>query len=230
MTKIGTVVFLGTLLVSASAAADDFGEVGTFAISAERITSIHHSSVTLEPEEGPGEQTDSATNIALFTGAPSLTTVYSVPRLAADYFVIDNLSVGAALAIVRTTTSEETEVMGTSTEEDGPTLTGFLFAPRVGYSFMFQDNVGIWPKAGFTYVSAGSSTEDVAEVSRSALAVSLDVPLVFVPVEHVAFTAGPSLDLGISGSQETDPEDGETQELDRKATEIGLNVGMTVFF
>jgi hypothetical protein len=219
---------LGTLLVSVSAAADDFGEVGTFALSAERITSIHHSSVTMEPEGGGAEFTTGTTNIALLVGARE--SAYSFPRIAGDYFVTDNLSVGAALGLLHSSSSTETEVMGTSTEGDGPSMTGFLFAPRVGYAFMFQDNIGIWPKAGITYVSASETEPDDDENSMSDLALSLDVPLVFIPTDHVAFTAGPSLDLGITGSWESDPDMGETTEGDRKSTDIGLNVGITVFF
>ena len=229
MTKFATVVFLGTLLVTASAAADDFGEVGTFALSAERITSIHHSSVTTEAEGSDVKNTNSFTNIALFTGSDSDRTAYTFPRLAADYFVIDNLSVGAALGIIHSSENVEREEMGTSQEEDGPSLSGWLFAPRVGYSFMFQDNIGIWPKAGITYVSSGTSS-DAGETSGNALALSLGIPLVFVPVEHVAFSAGLDLDLGLSGSFESDPDMGDTLEADVKATDFGLNLGMTVFF
>jgi hypothetical protein len=232
MTKFGTTVLFGTLLVASSAgAADPFGEVGTFAISAERITSINHTSMTVEPEGDGPETTNSATNIALFTGSPDENTVYSVPRVAGDYFVIDSLSVGAALGLIHTTTSTEAELMGTSVESDGPTISGFLFSPRAGYAFMFQDNVGIWPKLGFTYVSGGSDEDGGTETSLSALALSLDVPLVFSPIPNVAFTAGPSLDLGLSGSWELDPPGAaETQEGDIKVTEYGLNVGMTAFF
>lgn len=240
MTKFGTAAFLGTLLVTTSALADDFGEEGTFAVSGERLTSIHHSSVKFEGD-GDAEFTISHTNISLFAGPQSLrpsidddagveNTAYTFPRIAADYFVIDGLSVGASLAYVHSSSSSETELMGTSVESDGPSTSGFLIAPRVGYAYMFQDNLGIWPKLGITYVSAGLTDDDDNEFSTSALAVSLDVPLVFVPVEHVAFTAGPSLDLGVSGSSEVNPDVGATEETDFKATDIGLNVGMTVFF
>jgi hypothetical protein len=234
MTKFASLVLLGALLVPAAAGAQTrFGTAGRFAISAERITSINHSSWKSEDEEADASSTTSYTNIALFASPLSpVTSGYSFPRIGADYFVIDGLSLGAALGIVSTTSSQELEMGDTSVESDGDSLSGFLFAPRVGYAFMFSDNVGIWPRAGITYVTAGTEEDDGDEFSASRLALTLEVPFVLAPVPHVAFTAGPTLDLGVSGSTESDPQEAgaPTVETDQKVTDIGLNVGMTVYF
>jgi hypothetical protein len=230
MTKFGSLALFGTLLLPAAANAQDFGTAGRFAIAAERITSINHSSTTQEAEDSDASTTTSYTNIALFTG--SLNSGYSVPRVGFDYFVTDGLSVGAALGIVHTSSSVELDTGETTIESDGPTLSGFLFSPRIGYALMFEDNIGIWPRAGITYVGAGSESDDGDEFSSKLWAFSLEVPFVFVPVPHVAFTAAPALDLGLSGSSEFDPDDpgDPTIESDYKTTDFGLHLGMLAYF
>jgi hypothetical protein len=232
MTKFGSLALFGTLLLPVTANAQDFGTAGRFAIAAERITSINHSSST-EVEEDEDPSTTSFTNIALFTNPlGSITSGYSYPRIGADYFVIDGLSIGAALGIFRTSSTNESEIGDTTVETDGPTVSGVLLSPRIGYAFMFEDNIGIWPRAGITYVGSGSENDDGDESSSKLWALSLEVPFVFVPVPHVAFTAAPALDLGIGGSNEFDPSDEgvPTSESDVKTTDFGLHLGMLAYF
>ena len=234
MTKVGSLVLFGSLLLPAVAGAQDrFGTAGQFAISAERITSINHSSRKTEDDESDVTVTTSTTNIALLTNpVGGFTTGYSFPRLAGDYFVTDGLSVGAAIGVFSTSFSSETEIDGESEESDGPTSSGVLVAPRVGYAFMFGDNIGLWPRGGVTYIGAGSEQEDGDESSTRLFALSVEAPFVFVPVPHVAFLAGPALDLGLSGSDETDPDaaGAPNQETEYKITDFGLHVGMTAYF
>jgi len=222
------------LALPAAANAQAFGTAGRFAISAERITTINHSSVTSEDEDEDATTTIGRTNIALFanpTTGPA-TSGYSFPRIAADYFVIDGLSVGAGLGLASSSGTIENEAGNISVETDADSMSGLLFAPRVGYAFMFEDNIGIWPRAGFTYVGVGTDEADGDEISARLFAFTLEVPFVFVPVPHVAFTAAPALDLGISGSTEEDPQEpgAPNVETDYKVTDIGLHLGMTAYF
>ncbi len=236
MTKLGSLVLFGALLVPQTVFAQDrFGSAGQFAISADRLTGISHT--TIKSELGAVEQTDSLTTITLFTNTlGDRTSAYSAPRLGGDYFVIDGLSLGAAIGIVHNTSSREMAQGNNSIETDGPSRTGFLFYPRIGYALMFQDNFGFWPRGGLTYASASSTTEgddgdEDSTQSESALAFSLEALFVFSPFPHVAFTGGPTLDLGLSGTYETEnPPVGDDQEYDVKATDIGLQLGVSVFF
>jgi hypothetical protein len=237
MTKLGSLVLFGALLVPQTVFAQDrFGSAGQFAISADRLTGVSHTSI--KTEQGEVTSTQSMTTITLFTNTlEGRTSAYSYPRLGADYFVIDSLSIGAALGIVHSSSSNEIEQGNNSLETDGPSQTGFLIYPRVGYALMFQDNFGFWPRGGLTYASASSTQEandedeDDSETSQSALAFSLEALFVFSPVPHVAFTGGPTLDLGLSGSYENDPGGpAPTNEFDIKATDIGLQLGITAFF
>lgn len=234
MKKLGSLVVVGAVLVSQAAFAQDrFGSAGQFALSADRLAGISHTSI--KTEEGNVTETESLTTITLLTNTlGDRVSAYSSPRVGGDYFVTDGLSLGAAIGLIHVSTSEEREMNGTSIEADGPSMTGFLIYPRVGYALMFQDNFGFWPRGGLTYTSASSTTElpngNETEQSQSALAFSLEALFVFSPVPHVAFTGGPTLDLGLSGTYENDPPMGDTIKRDITATDIGLQFGLTAFF
>ena len=237
MTKLGSLVLFGALLVPQTVFAQDrFGSAGQFAISADRLTGVSHT--TVKREQGEVTVTQNMTTITLLASTlDGRNSAYSFPRIGGDYFVIDGLSLGAAIGLVHTSSSNETEQGNNSIETDGPSQTGFLIYPRVGYALMFQDSFGFWPRGGLTYASASSTQEaddedeDDSKTSLSALALSLEALFVFSPVPHVAFTAGPTLDLGLSGSFENNPGGpGTTTEYDIKATDIGLQLGITAFF
>ena len=95
-----------------------------------------------------------------------------------------------------------------------------IFAPRVGWSFMFADWVGIWPRGGFTYRSFGSGNG-----SGHVVALTVEAPFTFCFIPHVVFTAGPTLDLGLGGS--IDNTTGNvTTSIDFSSTEIGVQTAL----
>lgn len=211
---------------------DQFARANQFALSAERVFGFVHSSNTQEPAADTTDTT-SYTNINLLTNPMGgFFTGYSVARIGFDFFVIDGLSIGAALGYFSASQSNETEVMGTTSESDGPTFSGFLVAPRIGYAYMFNPTVGIWPRGGITYAHRNISDPDSDnENSQNRLAVTLELPLVISPVPHVGFLLGPTLDLGVSGSDnnENTPPIPDA-EVDAKTTDIGVQTGVLVYF
>jgi hypothetical protein len=216
-------------------AQETFGSEGQFAVSGERLFGVTWS--TQSSEEGDVKSTQSYTNISLLANPYGpFVSAYSFPRVGADFFVIDGLSVGAALGLFTVSSSSKVEAGDQEQEEDGPSLSGFLLAPRIGYAAMFNETVGIWPRGGITYVNASSESSDGdSETTSSSLALTIEAPLVIAPVPHVALTIGPTLDFGLSGSTErttTDPTTGEesTDEEDVDSTDIGLQAGITVWF
>jgi hypothetical protein len=232
------VALSGVLLAAPGArAADGFGRAGSVAISAERMFGIVASSDTETVDGQPGEETDYATSVSLLSNPiGGLMSNYSFARVGIDVFAIQGLSLGAALGYVTVSTSSKAELNGASVEADGPTLNGFVFAPRVGYAYMFMDLLGIWPRAGITYVHAGSSYSNMgssSETSANRLALTLEVPLVIAPSPHAAITVGPTLDLGLSGGSESETTTANTTvttKTDHKATDIGLQAGLTIAF
>ena len=210
------------LLLSSSAWAQDFSAKGQLAISAERLFGFYHDSATTTA--GGVENTVKSDSFSLLSSpiplAGQANWSYGSPRVAGDYFVIDHLSVGAALGYSHISLS----VPGGGNTTVSTSGDSFLFAPRVGYAVAFNDIVGIWPRGGFTYrtLSAGNG-------SAHDLALTLEVPFVFCVIPHVAFWGGPTLDLGLSGGVST-TNGGRTVTNDFSSTEIGIQTGLVAYF
>jgi len=211
------------LLASSSVWAQDFGQKGQVAISAERLFGIayDHSSTT----QNGLDTTYKTTTISLLSspvvgGNPWLG--YGSPRVAGDYFIIDHLSLGAALGYQHWSTTRQAPVV----PENNQSGDGFTFAPRVGYTFAFTDKIGIWPRAGFTY-----RTFSAQNTSAHDLAFTLEAPFTFNLIPHVVFWGGPTLDLGLSGSSSVqNPNNGATTSIDFNATEIGIQTALLIYF
>jgi hypothetical protein len=208
------------LLVSSSAWAQTFGEKGQLAISAERLFGfVHDSSTTTFDGVDSTTKTDSfsliSTSLAPTGGGGGL--VYSQPRVAGDYFVIDSLSVGAALGYSHTSVG----LPVTGNREVSTSFDSWTFAPRAGWFFSFNDMFGIWPRAGFTY-----RTFSVGNDGGHALALTLEAPFTFSLIPHVVFTAGPTFDIGLTGSVDNTTDAGVTNSIDFTATEIGIQTGL----
>lgn len=229
-------VFSAVCVAAPAVQAQDFGKEGQIAISAERLFGIAHTSQT--DEIGDGEFNQSHTSISLLTTPFNSTTGtllpvgFSFPRIGGDYFVIDGLSLGGSLGVFTMSGEFENEVMGETVDGDTGSVNGFLLAPRVGYAFMFNDTFGIWPRGGITFLHAGREADNNDEASSSVWALTIEAPLVIAPLPHVAFTVGPTLDLGVTGSTEVNPAepDEPTVDNDFNVWDLGLHAGMTVYF
>jgi len=235
---VALTVSLGAASAAAQAAPGGFGSSGQFTIGAERLFGFISASQNTETELAgvTAEETNSVTQFSLlgFHGAFPLSP-YSHPRVGFDYFVIDRLSVGGSLIFMTRSTEVEAEAGGQSQSNDGPSTTAFLFAPRAGYAFMFNDTIGIWPRLGFTYYSISNELETPAgnfEDSENGLALAIEGLFVIAPMPNFGFTVGPTLDLGLTGSVEDQgpPPGSPAVESDRTVTEFGINAGIAVWF
>ncbi|HEY4104124.1 MAG TPA: hypothetical protein VGM44_09540 [Polyangiaceae bacterium] len=217
---LGCALGTATLLVSSGAFAQTFGEKGQLAISAERLFGYAHSSQT-ETEAGV-DVTTKFESFALLsspisTGGHQL--IYSTPRVAGDYFVIDNLSVGGAIGYSHMTVTVPTNGNLLEASASGDS---WLFAPRVGYSLLFSDVVGFWPRGGFTYRTFGTGND----LGGHVFALTIEAPFTFMLIPHVVFTAGPTLDLGLGGSVDINTMNNTTISDDYSATEIGVQTAL----
>jgi hypothetical protein len=236
----GALLFsLGLLLAPPAAAQDgpaDFGQKGQFVISGERLFGlVLASSSTSEIDDGVEvERTVSYTTFNLLMN-PSQFTTYATPRIGFDYLVIDRLTLGGSLGFATGSGEVEQEAAGVSQTQDTGSWNAFLLAPRVGYAFMFTPVLGIWPRGGITFLLGGSEDEDgYPKTSSSRLALTMEVPFVITPLPHVGFTFAPTLDLGLTGSDEVttlnDMGVETTTERDVVATDFGIQAGMFVYF
>ena len=232
---VALAVSLSAAAAGAQEAPGTFGGAGQFVIGAERMFGFTSSNQKTSLEGG-GVTTETTESFSQFSllGLHGV-SAYSIPRIGFDYFVIDRLSVGGSLMFVTTSSETEQDVGGVSASADGPSNTTFVFAPRVGYAFMFNEMIGIWPRAGFTYYSSSTEVESpvgTAENNENGLALALEGLFVIAPINHVGFTVGPTFDIGLTGGVTTKaaaPGSVE-QEADKKVTDIGVNAGLMVWF
>lgn len=231
MLVLATTLGTSALLANPAAAqeVDNIGNAGQFVIGAERITGVFFDKVKTEPEGG-GEYTDSTTSIAVL-GNAGADSPSSAARLGFDYLVTDGLSVGGSFVIFSQSSEREPEE-GDST--DGPSLTSIYLNPRVGYAYAIDDTFAIWPRAGIAFTSFSGNEAEVggeegAELSGNSFQLTLEGNVVISPFEHFAIIGGPFLDLGLSGSAESE-QNGRTAEADQKYTSFGLALGIAGYF
>ena len=241
------------LAASTAFAQDQFATQGTLALSADRLFGLTITSNKWEQNDGD-KFTDSRTTFTLLgangiggvivngaTGLPSAGLgTYAIPRLGIDYFVIDGLSLGGSLLFFTQSGDTEAEPAGgPNTKNDLPSTTAFALMPRIGYGVMFNENVGIWPRAGITYYHLSAEDEETdpttnlvtkTEFTDAGTAFTLEVPFVFAPIPHVALTVGPTVDIPLGGTTETTLSAPGTASLSTEADhsifEFGIHVGL----
>jgi hypothetical protein len=114
---------------------------------------------------------------------------------AADYFVINNLSVGGFIGFDYVTSGDNDS-------------SRFSLGPRVGYNVPFSDLVSVWPKLGFSFAHTSSTVSTTtgnttvsSTSSADAFALNIFVPIMFHPVRHFFAGFGPFLDTDLSGDR-----------------------------
>ncbi len=227
-----TAALLG--LTSNALAQERFGQSGSFAIGAERITGFAVSSTEWELDEPPVEADYEEDTQSFFLLSSDPTTPFAAPRVGFDFFVIDGLSIGGYLTYLGNDSESTTTVNGADDDEEAESSV-FMFGPRVGYAAMFNDTFGIWPRGGFTYVSWSFEDENNAEVEASVFALSMEAMFVVAPVQHVAFIFGPTFDFTLSGEGEYDnpnvPPNGFNADIDDvKLQSFGIHAGLVAWF
>lgn len=249
--SIALLAAVGALLVAGSAQAQNFGSRGQMAFSADRLFGVYGYKASTSytgnaPAGGEYEDSQSGTHVNLLWGNSSVANFginpYMMPRLSFDYFVIDGLSVGGSIgyATMGGETKPEKRPAGVALgeSEDLPDSNLFAFAPRVGYAYMFNDIIGIWPRGGITYARIHSEAQQGGakyEVTNKVFSLDIEAMLVIVPKEHFAFVVGPVLDLGLTGSSKTEATPAPNNvpadwDQDVKLHTYGLAAGMLGYF
>lgn len=218
-------VFALAGLVSFNAsAADELGEPGQIALGAERVFGLNFWSGTLTPDGSDTDLSASGTSVGLIMNSGTLTP-YTIPRLALDYMVADGVSIGGSIGYISTSgTRDVPDGTGGTTEQDLNGTNGFLVAPRVGYVIPVSDGIDFWVRGGITYYSQTTEGEP-DDTTTSGLALGAEGALVLSPIAGFGFTVGPTIDLGLSGTEET----GDA-ENDLTYRNFGLNAGLVGWF
>jgi hypothetical protein len=218
---------------AASAEAAAFGAQGHVAISLERAFGLDYISLT-ESSSGQDLSKTSATNFSLFgppaAGAASL---FSFPRLAGDFFLARDFSVGLGLGLLHGSASATAVAGGISTDQSS---IGLLVMPRLGYAWHLAPDVALWAHAGISvvYLKAGSTNNSsyqygsTQETSAHYAAVTVEAPIVFSLLPHLAFTAGPTLDITFDGHRTGPFVEAGNSSFDERVIELGLQAGLLI--
>ncbi|HEY4185771.1 MAG TPA: hypothetical protein VGP07_11930 [Polyangia bacterium] len=183
-----------------------FGSVGHVAISAERLFGFVHT------DESVSGGSASVDTISLLSNPTALIgTGYSWPRIAVDVFVSPSVSLGAAASVFNISPT-------------GGSLSGYQFAPRVGYAGNVSPRVAIWPRGGITYEHASTNSGGGNVATQSFLALTIEAPLVILVVPRAALLIGPTLDLGLTGTVSSGG-----LSADQKFTDFGVQAGLLLF-
>jgi hypothetical protein len=140
-----------------------FGARHQVAISSDAAMSIQHTSQT-------------GTN----DGSISVTVAP-----ASDFFVIKNLSLGAAAGLQYARAGKSHSMR-------------LSLGPRIGYNVEITHLLSFWPKIGLSY--SYSATEDGAiHARRNATGINVFAPIMMHPVEHFFVGFGPFIDTDLYG-------------------------------
>ncbi len=158
-----------------------------------------------------------------------LTTFWFAP--AADYFVIDHLSVGGLLEIASTSGSDKTKnINGVETSIDRQTAIAFTFLPRVGYMIPVNTRFAIWPRGGVGYASRQNAPGGQAKETFTAAIFSIDCPFLYRINETFFVSASPELTFSAAGSHSTNINvaDGGFRSADASFFQFGVVTGLGV--
>lgn len=227
--KIASLALAGSVLcLATSAQAQEFGRRGRFIIAAERLFGLSFRKSEIDPDNTPGSTHSKETSFGLFGQRQfnDPANLYTMPRAAFDYFIIDGLSIGGTVMLW--TTHQDTE--GNVTNQFA-----FELAPRVGYAFMFTDTIGIWPRGGLSIAHTNLHNEPngpnaaTTDTTLNSFAFDVEAPFVFTPVDHVAILAGPAIDVAMVAGGEYQTAIGN-QGYDASIFHFGLYAGLGTWF
>jgi opacity protein-like surface antigen len=239
-----------TSTLPAFAQAGSFGSKGKFVVSAERLTGFYITSGSTELNGTTGafpapftiDTDDSSTTFALLgSGVESEPAAF--PRLGADFFIIDKLSVGGSITYASRSDSTErvtaTGNFAAETVDVDESRTVFAASPRAGFAMMFSDMFGVWARGGITYTSMTIETDETAggarqsaELRASLLTLAVDGQLLITPFNNVAIGVGPQLDIPLTGDVDyTDYAPIVVNvEGDASVLTFGISAGMMLYF
>jgi hypothetical protein len=178
----------------------EFGNAGVLNIGASTGLGLEFgSSKSPDPPDGNGEKTSS--------------TRFGITA-ALDYFVIDGLSVGAAVLF---------DTRSSKTGDDDKTkfsTTAWGVGPRVGYNlWLTPGQFSLWPTLQLAYLSGSSKKGDADGPTTSKTNLEIFVPFVIHPVKHFHFAVGPVFGMDLSSNIK--PPNGDSVKND-KDTVFGL--------
>lgn len=144
--------------------------------------------------------------VIVAAGSTVLESVYNVPRVGFDYTIVPNVTIGGDLMLWFVLGSSYTDsIPNMSTTVTGPSGTAFGIQPRGGYILGLNDTFSLWLRGGLSFYTASFSVPSSFNCNTSdggnmnVFGLDLDPQFVISPMNHVAITVGPAIDLGFAG-------------------------------
>lgn len=239
-----------------AATGTSFGEQGEFILGVDRLVPLlaYQSEKTSSTVDGTTSSiSDSRSSFnflqnpfGVYSGSGN-PNFYDVPRLALDYVIIPNLTIGGNVIVgftVGGTHEQQTTAGSTTTTKDTsePSFTLLGIAPRVGYIFALSDLFAFWPRAGFSFYSLKTTTPVTDKMGNTTetdsttftqFALDLEGMFVWTPLPHFGVTGGPILDIPVTGSANTAATIQSmttTTSASFNSWHIGAGVGMITYF
>lgn len=178
-------VFLGFFTLTCASAASAQSKVpGVTQVSPNTPAGIFgiHGQVALSSDEGVATSFSSASG-----GGEAFKFTL---RPAIDYFLIDNMSLGATLGLDYTSVGSAHSTV-------------YSVGPRVGYNVSFTPLFSVWPRAGLSYAGRDQTSDFGPDLGKTHFQLNLSVPLMFHPRTHFFVGFGPALDADVSGDVKT---------------------------
>jgi hypothetical protein len=196
-----------TFSSAAFAGSGPIGAGGRLILSGDRLFGVTASKMKTEDGTSNDVSTQSRTDVALLWHPIVSFSPSTIPQVGLDVGVVAGLTLGGSIGFFSEGgTNENTPNNGATVSRDSPSITAFQLAPRAGYGIPLAPRVAFWPRLGFSYYNIHSSSTSMGnnptttKTTVSGLQLNLDPTFVFLPVEHFGITAGPYLDLPLSGS------------------------------
>lgn len=210
----GLVSVVLTIPASSWAAGAPFGGAGQLAVTDDQpIGGVVGATSFLAPTPAAEISTGSFEFATLSDNGGSGTAFALAP--AADYFVINNLSLGASVLVGVLNPAH-------GSNNQGINETIFGIAPRVGYNLALSDFISFWPKVYFGYVTVSASGNGIGNTSSGSNATALGVfaPFMFEPARHFLFGIGPNASTQLSSNSTS----GGNSTGQPKVTQIGVQI------
>jgi hypothetical protein len=251
---------LGALFLTAAAPAfadGEAGDKGELFVSADRLMGLLDFTSTKTSTGVMGGVATASHNFSAvaFFQNPYATPVsvigenasiapYNFPRFSLDYTVMPHLTIGGSIVFAFNPGSNDTaggsgDGASTSSTAASTKLTEIGFAPRVGYFMAFNRFLAIWPRLGpsiywlhatepGTGMGSSTSTADV-----TTLMLNIEPMVAITPINHVAFTAGPTLDFSFWGQAKETSDAGAATSATTSSNlflfHFGIELGMTAW-
>jgi hypothetical protein len=193
---IATLLFIACVALSNSASAQELLGQGHLVFGAERLFGFYLDKQSYDPGGDPD-----TTVVGIGWSLDNTTALLSIPRIGVDYFIDEHLTIGGSFGLA-----------SVSVENDD--ALGILLAARVGYALRLTHSIAFWPRGGLTFATLGGDAD------LSVFGLTLEGMFEFMPTDGWAFTAGPILDFGFTGS-------GPADDQDHSEILIGIMFGLT---